>query len=146
MRNSDHLNTAAALCTFMSSACVTLCVCVCVCLRQCEHEDSIEFQGKEGSFQVRLRGIIPCHTLEVPESVMLPLCAVEHFTHTDFLLKNARYSWLCLCSYFIQLVYVCVYAGRKQKNESGYFPFFFKKKTFSSIIIFLCFHTFFFIL
>uniref|UniRef100_A0A3Q0RYE1 Si:ch1073-349o24.2 n=1 Tax=Amphilophus citrinellus TaxID=61819 RepID=A0A3Q0RYE1_AMPCI len=67
---------------------------------QCEYEDSIEFQGKEGSFQVCLRGIIPCHTLEVPESVMLPLCAVEHSTHTDFLLKNASkrhtcFQWEC---------------------------------------------------
>uniref|UniRef100_A0A3Q0SAU0 Si:ch1073-349o24.2 n=1 Tax=Amphilophus citrinellus TaxID=61819 RepID=A0A3Q0SAU0_AMPCI len=64
------------------------------------YEDSIEFQGKEGSFQVCLRGIIPCHTLEVPESVMLPLCAVEHSTHTDFLLKNASkrhtcFQWEC---------------------------------------------------
>ncbi|XP_054864810.1 cilia- and flagella-associated protein 65-like, partial [Amphiprion ocellaris] len=54
-----------------------------------EYEDSIEFQGKEGSFQVCLRAIIPCHVLEVPDSVMLPLCAVQHSSHTNFLLKNA---------------------------------------------------------
>uniref|UniRef100_A0A3P8SQ41 Si:ch1073-349o24.2 n=1 Tax=Amphiprion percula TaxID=161767 RepID=A0A3P8SQ41_AMPPE len=58
--------------------------------RQGEYEDSIEFQGKEGSFQVCLRAIIPCHVLEVPDSVMLPLCAVQHSSHTNFLLKNAK--------------------------------------------------------
>ncbi|XP_076731494.1 cilia- and flagella-associated protein 65 isoform X2 [Maylandia zebra] len=69
-------------------------------LQRCEYEDSIEFQGKEGSFHVCLRAVVPSHTLEVPESVMLPLCAVEHSTHTDFPLKNASklhtyFQWEC---------------------------------------------------
>lgn len=60
---------------------------------QREYEDSIEFQSKESSFQVCLRAIIPCHALELPESVLLPPCAVQHSSHTNFLLKNARYEW-----------------------------------------------------
>ncbi|KAM7380772.1 hypothetical protein PAMP_004045 [Pampus punctatissimus] len=69
-------------------------------LQRCEYEDSIEFQSKDGSFQVCLRSIIPCHTLEVPDSVLLPLCAVQHSTHTTFLLKNASklqtcFHWEC---------------------------------------------------
>ncbi|XP_053184754.1 cilia- and flagella-associated protein 65 [Scomber japonicus] len=69
-------------------------------LQRCEYEDSIEFQSKDGSFQVCLRAIIPCHALEVPDSVLLPLCAVQHSTHTTFLLKNASklqtcFQWEC---------------------------------------------------
>ncbi|KAI3356474.1 hypothetical protein L3Q82_017688, partial [Scortum barcoo] len=57
-------------------------------LRRCEYEDSIEFQSKDGSFQVCLRATIPCHALEVPDSVLLPLCAVQHSSQTTFMLKN----------------------------------------------------------
>ncbi|XP_047455942.1 cilia- and flagella-associated protein 65 isoform X2 [Mugil cephalus] len=69
-------------------------------LQKCEYEDSIEFQCKEGSFQVCLRAIVPCHALEVPDSVMLPLCAVQHSTHTTFLLRNSSklqtcFQWEC---------------------------------------------------
>ncbi|XP_029386708.1 cilia- and flagella-associated protein 65 [Echeneis naucrates] len=69
-------------------------------LQRCEYEDSIEFQGKDGSFQVRLLAIIPCYALEVPDSVLLPVCAVQHSSHTTFRLKNAsklhtRYEWVC---------------------------------------------------
>lgn len=63
-----------------------------ICFVHCEYEDSIEFQGKDGSFQVRLCAIVPCHALEVPESVLLPLCAVEHSSNTTFLLRNVRYE------------------------------------------------------
>lgn len=72
----------------MYSSC--LFVCLCVCLGQCEYEDSIEFQSKDGSFQVCLRAIIPCHALEVPDSVLLPLCAVQNSSSTNFLFKNVR--------------------------------------------------------
>lgn len=68
-------------------------------MEQCEYVDSIEFQGKDGNFQVCLRATIPCHALEVPDSVLLPVCAVEHSTHTTFRLKNARYMWLFLTVY-----------------------------------------------
>ncbi|XP_051260176.1 cilia- and flagella-associated protein 65 isoform X3 [Dicentrarchus labrax] len=69
-------------------------------LQKCEYEDSIEFQGKDGSFQVCLRAIIPCHALELPDSVLLPLCAVQHSSHTTFLLKNVSklqtcFQWQC---------------------------------------------------
>uniref|UniRef100_A0A8C3G652 Si:ch1073-349o24.2 n=1 Tax=Cyclopterus lumpus TaxID=8103 RepID=A0A8C3G652_CYCLU len=66
----------------------------------CEYEDSIEFQGKDGSFQVCLRAIIPCHALEVPDSVLLPICAVQNSSSTNFLLKNVSklqtcFQWKC---------------------------------------------------
>ncbi|XP_071368292.1 cilia- and flagella-associated protein 65 [Centroberyx affinis] len=69
-------------------------------LQRCEYEDSIEFQGKDGSFQVCLRATIPCHALEVPESVLLPLCAVQHSSRTTFLFRNASklltcFQWEC---------------------------------------------------
>ncbi|KAM4608647.1 cilia- and flagella-associated protein 65 [Polymixia lowei] len=69
-------------------------------LERCEYEDSIEFQSKDGSFQVSLRATIPCHSLEVPESVLLPLCAVQHSSHTTFLFRNVsklqtRFRWEC---------------------------------------------------
>nr|XP_043871592.1 cilia- and flagella-associated protein 65 isoform X2 [Solea senegalensis] len=68
--------------------------------KKCDYEDSIEFQGKDGSFQVRLHATVPCPALEVPDSVLLPLCAVQHSTHTTFLLKNASklqtyFRWVC---------------------------------------------------
>uniref|UniRef100_A0A672IH14 Si:ch1073-349o24.2 n=1 Tax=Salarias fasciatus TaxID=181472 RepID=A0A672IH14_SALFA len=69
-------------------------------LQRCDYEDSIEFCGKAGKFQIFLNATIPCHALEVPDSVMLPLCAVQHSTHTSFELKNASklhtyYQWEC---------------------------------------------------
>ncbi|GAA6231328.1 coiled-coil domain-containing protein 108 [Lates japonicus] len=69
-------------------------------LQRCEYEDSIEFQSKDGSFQVCLRATIPCYALEVPDSVLLPLCAVQHSSHTTFRLKNASklqtcFQWVC---------------------------------------------------
>lgn len=71
-------------------------VCLSYCLGQCEYEDSIEFQSKDGSFQVCLRATIPCYALEVPDSVLLPLCAVQHSSHTTFQLKNARCVFVCV--------------------------------------------------
>ncbi|XP_031714488.1 cilia- and flagella-associated protein 65 isoform X2 [Anarrhichthys ocellatus] len=64
-------------------------------LQRCEYEDSIEFQSKDGSFQVCLRAIIPCHALEVPDSVLLPLCAVQNSSNTNFLLKNVSKLQTC---------------------------------------------------
>ncbi|KAM3608146.1 uncharacterized protein V6R79_020059 [Siganus canaliculatus] len=57
-------------------------------LQRCEYEDNIEFQSKEGNIQVSLRAVIPCHALEVPESVLLPFCAVQHSAQSTFLLRN----------------------------------------------------------
>ncbi|KAF3842925.1 hypothetical protein F7725_001774 [Dissostichus mawsoni] len=58
-------------------------------LKRCEYEDSIDFESKDGSsFQVCLRATIPCCALEVPDSVLLPLCAVRNTSYTTFLLKN----------------------------------------------------------
>ncbi|KAM8855968.1 cilia- and flagella-associated protein 65 isoform 2-T2 [Spinachia spinachia] len=69
-------------------------------LQRCEYEDCIEFDGKDGSFQVCLRAIIPCHALEVPDSVLLPICAVQNSSKTKFLLKNVsklqtHFQWKC---------------------------------------------------
>ncbi|TMS06489.1 Cilia- and flagella-associated protein 65 [Larimichthys crocea] len=69
-------------------------------VQRCEYEDSIEFQSKDGSFQVYLYATIPCHALEVPDSVLLPLCAVQHSKHTTFLLRNVSklqtyFQWDC---------------------------------------------------
>ncbi|KAM3861924.1 LOW QUALITY PROTEIN: cilia- and flagella-associated protein 65 [Diretmus argenteus] len=69
-------------------------------LERREYEDDIEFQVKDGSFQVRLRAVIPCHALEVPESVLLPVCAVQHSSCTTFLFRNASklqtcFQWEC---------------------------------------------------
>ncbi|XP_029981230.1 cilia- and flagella-associated protein 65 [Sphaeramia orbicularis] len=58
-------------------------------LKRCEYEDSIEFQSKFGSFKVCLRAIVPCYALELPDSVLLPLCAVKYSSYTTFFLKNA---------------------------------------------------------
>lgn len=62
------------------------------CCDQCEYEDSIEFQGKNGNFRVSLRATIPCYTLEVPDSILLPMCAVQNSTQASFLLRNVRYK------------------------------------------------------
>uniref|UniRef100_A0A671V1Z9 Cilia and flagella associated protein 65 n=1 Tax=Sparus aurata TaxID=8175 RepID=A0A671V1Z9_SPAAU len=69
-------------------------------LQRCEYEDSIEFESKDGSFQVCLHATIPCRALEVPDSVLLPLCAVQHSVHTTFLLRNVsklqtHFQWEC---------------------------------------------------
>ncbi|KAM6934057.1 cilia- and flagella-associated protein 65 [Xenentodon cancila] len=69
-------------------------------LQRCEYEDSIEFQSEEGSFHVYLRAIVPCHILELPDSVTLPICAVQDCSQTNFLLKNVSqhhtaFQWDC---------------------------------------------------
>uniref|UniRef100_UPI0037E8BD37 cilia- and flagella-associated protein 65 n=1 Tax=Semicossyphus pulcher TaxID=241346 RepID=UPI0037E8BD37 len=75
-------------------------------LQRCEYEDSIEFQGKDGSFQVCLRATIPCPALEVPDSVLLPLCAVQHSSRTSFLLRNVSklqicFQWECVAPFHL---------------------------------------------
>ncbi|XP_035030976.2 cilia- and flagella-associated protein 65 [Hippoglossus stenolepis] len=69
-------------------------------LQRYDYEDSIGFQSKEGSVVVRLRAPIPRLALEVPDSVLLPLCAVQHSSHITFPLKNASklqtsFQWAC---------------------------------------------------
>ncbi|KAI5107294.1 cilia- and flagella-associated protein 65, partial [Silurus meridionalis] len=56
--------------------------------QECEHGDSIEFQCKEGTFVVKLRAVMLHHALELPDSVQLPLCAVQHSTNTSFFICN----------------------------------------------------------
>uniref|UniRef100_A0A9J8A7U6 Si:ch1073-349o24.2 n=1 Tax=Cyprinus carpio carpio TaxID=630221 RepID=A0A9J8A7U6_CYPCA len=53
------------------------------------YTDTIEFQGKEGTFHVSLRAVIPHHALEVPDTVMLLPCAVQHSSQTSFLFRNS---------------------------------------------------------
>uniref|UniRef100_A0A8C6V525 Cilia- and flagella-associated protein 65 n=1 Tax=Neogobius melanostomus TaxID=47308 RepID=A0A8C6V525_9GOBI len=67
-------------------------------LKRCPYEDTIEFQGKDDSFQVLLRASALCHAIDVPETVQLPYCAVQHSTHATFMLKNVSklttlYHW-----------------------------------------------------
>ncbi|KAM9851178.1 cilia- and flagella-associated protein 65 [Aulostomus maculatus] len=69
-------------------------------LQRCEYEDSVEFHSKDGSFKVFLHAVIPCPVLEVPDSVLLPLCAVQHSSQTTFQLKNTGFlqtyfQWEC---------------------------------------------------
>ncbi|XP_061142312.1 cilia- and flagella-associated protein 65 [Syngnathus typhle] len=67
---------------------------------KCKYEDSLEFEGKDGRFQVLLRAVVPYPALEVPEAVLLPLCAVHQSVTATFLLKNLSklrtyFSWEC---------------------------------------------------
>ncbi|XP_015251819.1 PREDICTED: coiled-coil domain-containing protein 108 [Cyprinodon variegatus] len=69
-------------------------------LQRCEYKDRIQFQAKEGSFQIHLHAVPPHFELKVPETVMLPHCAVQHATKTRFPLKNASkvvlyFKWDC---------------------------------------------------
>ncbi|XP_060944050.1 cilia- and flagella-associated protein 65 [Limanda limanda] len=69
-------------------------------LERYEYEDSIGFQCKEGSVVVRLRAIIPRLALEVPDSVLLPVCAVQNSSHITFPVKNTStihtyFKWDC---------------------------------------------------
>ncbi|XP_053352888.1 cilia- and flagella-associated protein 65 [Clarias gariepinus] len=63
--------------------------------QKCEHEDSIEFKCKDGTFLVKLRAVMLHHALELPDSVQLPPCAVQHSTSTSFLLCNASKLQTC---------------------------------------------------
>ncbi|XP_055727921.1 cilia- and flagella-associated protein 65 isoform X2 [Salvelinus fontinalis] len=58
-------------------------------LDRCEYQDTIEFHCKDGLFQVSLRATIPRHALDLPESVLLPPCAVLHQSQTVFMFRNA---------------------------------------------------------
>ncbi|KAK7168813.1 hypothetical protein R3I93_004958 [Phoxinus phoxinus] len=58
-------------------------------LKKCEYVDTIEFRGKEGTFQVSLRAVIPHHALKVPDTVILPPCAARHSSQTSFLFRNS---------------------------------------------------------
>uniref|UniRef100_A0A3B1J350 Uncharacterized protein n=1 Tax=Astyanax mexicanus TaxID=7994 RepID=A0A3B1J350_ASTMX len=61
---------------------------VCAFHLQCEYVDSIEFECKEGTFQVSLSAVMLQHALELPDSVQLPPCAVQHSSKTSFLIRN----------------------------------------------------------
>ncbi|KAA0715982.1 Cilia- and flagella-associated protein 65 [Triplophysa tibetana] len=58
-------------------------------VEKCEYVDTIEFEGKEGSFQVSLRAVIPHYALEVPDNVLLPPCAAQHSSQTSFVFRNS---------------------------------------------------------
>ncbi|XP_034042439.1 cilia- and flagella-associated protein 65 [Thalassophryne amazonica] len=62
---------------------------------RCDYEESIEFECKDGTFQVFLRAIIPRHAVELPDTVLLPLCAVQHSSHTTFQIKNISKLQTC---------------------------------------------------
>ncbi|XP_072541753.1 cilia- and flagella-associated protein 65 isoform X2 [Salminus brasiliensis] len=57
-------------------------------LQKCEYVDNIEFECREGAFQVSLRAVLLHHALELPDSVQLPPCAVQHSSKTNFLIRN----------------------------------------------------------
>ncbi|XP_061697979.1 cilia- and flagella-associated protein 65 isoform X3 [Syngnathoides biaculeatus] len=68
--------------------------------QRCKYEDSIEFQSKDGTFQIILRAVIPYPALGVPDTVLLPLCAVYQSASATFLLKNLSklhtyFYWEC---------------------------------------------------
>ncbi|XP_073768570.1 cilia- and flagella-associated protein 65 isoform X2 [Danio rerio] len=58
-------------------------------LEKCEYVDAIEFECKEGTFQVCLRAVIPHHALDVPETVILPPCAAQQCSQTSFFFRNS---------------------------------------------------------
>ncbi|XP_066497191.1 cilia- and flagella-associated protein 65 isoform X2 [Hoplias malabaricus] len=58
-------------------------------LKKREYVDAIEFQNKEGTFQISLHAVMPYHALDLPDSVQLPPCAVQHSSSTSFLFHNA---------------------------------------------------------
>ncbi|MCJ8732733.1 hypothetical protein PDJAM_G00214590 [Pangasius djambal] len=64
-------------------------------LQECEHVDSIEFRCKEGTFLVKLCAVMLHHALELPDSVQLPSCAVQHSTKTSFLFRNTSKLQTC---------------------------------------------------
>ncbi|CAB1346896.1 unnamed protein product [Coregonus sp. 'balchen'] len=62
-------------------------------MKRCDYQDTIEFQSKDGLFQVSLRATIPRHALDVPESVLLPSCAVLHQSQTTFIKLQTGFQW-----------------------------------------------------
>ncbi|XP_059896106.1 cilia- and flagella-associated protein 65 isoform X1 [Gadus macrocephalus] len=67
---------------------------------RCEYEDSVAFEGRDGSFVVSLRATLPRHALVAPDSVLLPICALKHSTQTTLVLKNQSklhtwFQWEC---------------------------------------------------
>ncbi|XP_076015276.1 cilia- and flagella-associated protein 65 [Genypterus blacodes] len=75
-------------------------------LQRREYEDTIEFQSKHGSFQVCIRATIHL-TLQVPDFVELPICAVQHTSSATFKLKNFSILQVCFqwdCSEPFQLI------------------------------------------
>ncbi|RVE57706.1 hypothetical protein OJAV_G00201940, partial [Oryzias javanicus] len=75
-------------------------------LQKCGYEDSIEFRSADGRFPVILRAITPSHSLKAPESVLLPLCGVQHSSQAQFLLENLSklqtfFLWDCAAPFSI---------------------------------------------
>ncbi|CAL8266013.1 unnamed protein product [Lota lota] len=67
---------------------------------RCEYDDSIAFDGRDGGFVVSLRATLPRHALLAPDSVLLPICALQHSTQTTLVLKNKSklhtwFQWEC---------------------------------------------------
>ncbi|XP_024142553.1 cilia- and flagella-associated protein 65 isoform X3 [Oryzias melastigma] len=76
-------------------------------LQRCEYEDCIEFLSAEGRFPVNLRAVTPSHSLKAPDSVLLPLCGVQHSSQAQFLLKNLSklqtfFLWDCAPPFHIR--------------------------------------------
>ncbi|XP_015214914.2 cilia- and flagella-associated protein 65 [Lepisosteus oculatus] len=67
-------------------------------LEKREFSDSIQFETKEGAFQVMLCATLPCHSLEMPECVVVPMCAAHDSSQTTFCFRNTSklktlFSW-----------------------------------------------------
>nr|XP_023695931.1 cilia- and flagella-associated protein 65 isoform X2 [Paramormyrops kingsleyae] len=58
-------------------------------LEKREYSDSIEFRSRAGTFRVSLRAAPPRHALEVPDTVLLPPCAVQDTSRVTFVIRNA---------------------------------------------------------
>ncbi|XP_019896730.2 cilia- and flagella-associated protein 65 isoform X1 [Esox lucius] len=73
-------------------------------LDRCDYQDSIEFQSNDGSFTVTLSATLPRHALDLPESVLVPPCAVLHQSQTTFMFRNISklqtwFQWEVSCPF-----------------------------------------------
>ncbi|KAL1770997.1 coiled-coil domain-containing protein 108 isoform X1 [Sigmodon hispidus] len=57
-------------------------------LEEKEYTDHMWFEKEEGVFCVSLKAILPCHKLDCPASLQLPICAIGDTVETWFCLNN----------------------------------------------------------
>ncbi|XP_071475534.1 cilia- and flagella-associated protein 65 [Marmota flaviventris] len=57
-------------------------------LEKREYKDQLWFEKEEGIFCVELRATLPCHKLECPPSLQLPMCAIGDTVEACFCLDN----------------------------------------------------------
>ncbi|XP_052605856.1 cilia- and flagella-associated protein 65 isoform X1 [Peromyscus californicus insignis] len=57
-------------------------------LEEKEYTDQLWFEKEEGVFYVSLKATLPCHMLDCPSSLQLPICAIGDTVETWFCLNN----------------------------------------------------------